>query len=105
MRDEARRKRGSNREQKEAISDALRPCETIQVSPKVTDEVDTQKSAELFADRTNALRVRCPAHLISLLRSQLPLKGKPFGVNGAVAGGVVYRPAGAYRAATPYIVP
>ena len=29
VRDEARRKRGSNREQKEAISDALRPCETI----------------------------------------------------------------------------
>ena len=29
VRDEARRKRGSNREQKEANSDALRPCETI----------------------------------------------------------------------------
>ena len=31
VREAARRKRGSNREQKEADSDALRPCETIAV--------------------------------------------------------------------------
>ena len=75
MRGEANRKRGTNREQKEANTDALRPCETIQLSPKVTDEVGTQK-ASAYADYFASLTLT--SHPPSLTLRHLPLKGKAF---------------------------